>query len=192
MRVAVTGATGVLGRALVGALLARGDEVVALSRDADRARQTLGDRVEAHAWPRPTDEPPPDDALAGADAVVNLLGEPVAQRWTDASQEEIRRSRVAGTRSLVQGLLALPPDRRPGTLLSQSAIGYYGHRGDEPVDETAPPGSDFLAGVVVAWEHEALQAASQLRVAVTRTGVVLSPAGASWMARSGSRSTGRR
>ena len=177
MRVVVTGATGVLGRALVGALLARGDEVVALSRDADRARQTLGDRVEARAWPRPTEEPPPEDAVAGADAVVNLLGEPVAQRWTDASREEISRSRVAGTQSLVQGLLALAPDRRPGTLVSQSAIGYYGPRGNESVDENAPPGFDFLAGVVVDWEHEALQAASDIRVAVTRTGVVLSPAG---------------
>src|SRR5947209_455611 len=90
MRVAVTGATGVLGRALVGALLARGDDIVALSRDADRARQTLGDRVEAHAWRNPTHAPPPEDALAGADAVVNLLGEPVAQRWTAEAKDRIR------------------------------------------------------------------------------------------------------
>jgi uncharacterized protein len=177
MRVVVTGATGLLGRALVQALLDRGDEVVPLSRDANRARQALGDRVEAHAWPRPTDAPPPEAALAGADAVVHLLGEPVAQRWTDQSKEAIRRSRVAGTHSLVEGLLALAPDRRPGTLVSQSASGYYGHRGDEPLTEDAPAGNDFLAGVVVAWEHEALLAASDLRVAVTRTGVVLSPQG---------------
>src|SRR5439155_15978192 len=121
-------ATGVLGRALVGALLARGDDIVALSRDADRARQTLGDRVEAHAWRNPTDAPPPEDALAGADAVVNLLGEPVAQRWTAEAKDRIRGSRIDSTRSLVQGMLALAPDRRPGTLISQSAIGYYGHR----------------------------------------------------------------
>ena len=99
MRVVVTGATGVLGRALVDALLARGDEVVALSRDADRARQASGNRVEAHAWLRPADEPPPEAALAGADAVVNLLGEPVAQRWSSEAKERIRASRVAGTRS---------------------------------------------------------------------------------------------
>jgi uncharacterized protein len=177
MRVAVTGATGVLGRALVDALLARGDEVVALSRDADRARQALGDRVEAHAWPNPTDAPPPEDALAGADAVVNLLGEPVAQRWSTEAKDRIRDSRVAGTHSLVQGLLALVPDRRPRTLVSQSASGYYGPHGDEPLTEDAPAGSDFLAGVVVAWEREALVAASDLRVALTRTGVVLSPDG---------------
>jgi uncharacterized protein len=177
MRVAVTGATGVLGRALVGALLARGDEVAALSRDADRARQTLGDRVDTHAWPNPTDAPPPADALAGADAVVNLLGEPIAQRWTSEAKDRIRRSRTDGTRSLVQGLLAITPDRRPSALVSQSATGYYGAQGDEQLTEDAPAGNDFLAGIVVGWEREALAAASDLRVAVTRTGLVLSPHG---------------
>jgi uncharacterized protein (TIGR01777 family) len=177
MRVAVTGATGVLGRALVGALLARGDEVVALSRDSDRARQALGGRVDVYAWPAPTEEPPPEAALAGADAVVHLLGEPLAQRWTPESKQRIQESRVAGTRSLVQGLLAVAPERRPGTLVSQSAVGFYGPRDDQPVDEDTPVGDDYLAGVVAAWEHEALLAASDLRVAVTRTGVVLSPDG---------------
>lgn len=177
MRVAVTGATGVLGQAVVTALLTRGDEVVALSRDVDRARQTLGDRVEAHAWPNPTDAPPPERALAGADAVVNLSGEPVAQRWTTEAKDRIRRSRTDGTRSLVQGMLGLAPDRRPGTLVSQSATGYYGPHSDERLTEDAPAGNDFLAGVVVAWEREALAAASELRVALTRTGVVLSPDG---------------
>lgn len=177
MRVAVTGATGLLGQALVRALLDRGDSVVALSRDADRARQALGDRVEAHAWPRPTDEPPPEAALAGADGVVHLLGEPVAQRWSSEAKDRIRTSRVAGTHSLVDGLLALAPERRPGTLVSQSASGFYGPHGDEPLTEDAPAGGDFLAGVVVEWEKEALRAASELRVALTRTGVVLSPSG---------------
>ncbi|MBV9942457.1 MAG: TIGR01777 family oxidoreductase [Solirubrobacterales bacterium] len=177
MRVVVTGATGTIGRAFVAALVDRGDEVVALSRDAARARDALGDRVQTHAWSTPGDEPPPEAALAGADAVVNLLGEPVAQRWSAEAREKIRRSRVDGTRSVVQAMLALTPDRRPRTLLSQSATGYYGHRAEEPLDEDAPAGRDFLAEVVVAWEHEALLAASDLRVAVTRTGVVLSPAG---------------
>jgi uncharacterized protein (TIGR01777 family) len=177
MRVVITGATGTLGRALVTALLERRDEVVALSRDADRARRVLGDGVEAHAWPRPTGEAPPETALAGADAVVNLVGEPVAQRWTAEAKERIRDSRVAGTRSLAQGLLALAPDRRPAVLVSQSATGYYGPRTDDRLDEDAPAGEDFLAGVVVGWEREALALASDLRVAVTRTGVVLSPEG---------------
>ena len=178
MRIVVSGATGMIGRAVVSALLARGEEVVALSRDAGRARRALGDEVEPHAWPRPTDEPPPEAALAGADAVVHLLGEPIAQRWTDEAKEAIRESRVRSTHSLVEGLRALAPDQRPRTLLSQSAVGFYGHRGEETLDEEAPAGNDFLAGVVVAWEHEALAAASSgIRVAVTRTGVVLAPEG---------------
>jgi uncharacterized protein len=177
MRVTVTGATGLIGQALVKALSDRGDEVVALSRDADRARRTLGGWVEAHAWPNPTAAPPPAAALAAADAVVHLLGEPVAQRWTAQAKENIRRSRVDGTRSLVQALHALAPDRRPSALVSQSATGFYGPHGDEPLAEDEPAGNDFLAGVVVDWEGEAMRAASDFRVAVTRTGVVLSPEG---------------
>jgi uncharacterized protein len=178
MRVVVTGATGTIGRELISALLARGEEVVALSRDAARARRALGDDVEPHAWPNPMAEPPPADALAGADAVVHLLGEPIAQRWNDESKEAIRESRVRSTRSLVEGRVALAPDRRPRALLSQSAVGFYGPHRDERLDETAPAGSDFLAEVVVAWEGEALAAAaSGVRVVVTRTGVVLSPSG---------------
>src|ERR1700749_4284695 len=121
MRVAITGATGLIGQALVKVLGDRGDEVVALSRDADRARQSLGDRVEAHAWPNPTEQPPPEVALAGADAVVHLLGEPVAQRWTSESKERIRRSRLASTRLLVEGLLALAPDPPARPPVSQFA-----------------------------------------------------------------------
>jgi uncharacterized protein len=177
MRVAVTGATGLIGRAVVKALAERGDEVVALSRDADRARRALGDRVQAHAWPDPMSAPPPEAALAGADAVVHLLGEPVAQRWSEQAKQSIRRSRIDGTRSLVQGLLALPPDRRPNALVSQSATGFYGPRRDERLSEDASAGDDFLAGVVFGWEEAAMRAAPELRVAVTRTGVVLSSEG---------------
>jgi uncharacterized protein len=177
MRVVVTGATGLLGQALIDALLDRGDEVVALSRDERRARESLPTGAEPHAWPRPTDEPPPEAALAGADAVVNLLGEPVAQRWTEQSKAAIRNSRVAGTRNLVDGLLAVAPERRPSVLVSQSATGFYGPRDDQPLTEDGPAGHDFLAEVVAAWEHEALRAATELRIAITRTGVVLSPEG---------------
>jgi uncharacterized protein (TIGR01777 family) len=177
MRVVVSGATGLIGRALVRALRTRGEEVVALSRDERRARSVLGDGVEVHAWPPRTDAPPPESALAGADAVVNLMGEPVAQRWNAHSKHAIRESRVAGTRQLVAGLLALAPERRPTTLVSQSATGFYGPHDDQPLTEDDPAGNDFLAEVVVAWEREALQAATELRVAVTRTGVVLAGEG---------------
>lgn len=175
MRVTVTGATGMLGRAAIDELLARGHEVVALTRDLARGRTALGDRAELHAWPDPKREPPPVSALEGADAVLNLLGEPVAQRWTIDAKREIRESRVLATRSLVAGIAATPEDRRPHTLVSQSATGYYGPRGDEPVDESGQPGRDFLAEVTVQWEATATSAVDAVRVAVTRTGVVLSP-----------------
>jgi uncharacterized protein (TIGR01777 family) len=177
MRILITGATGTLGLALADALTARGDQVVALSRDPERGARVLGDGAEVHAWPDPEGAPPPAEALAGVDAVVNLLGEPVAQRWSEAAKRRIRDSRVRSTRMLVGALVALPPDRRPATLVSQSATGYYGPRGDAPVDEQASPGNDFLAEVTVAWEGEATSAASAMRVVCTRTGVVLSPSG---------------
>ncbi len=177
MRVLITGATGTIGLALADALSARGDQVVALSRDPERGQRVLGDGVEVHAWPEPETAPPPAQALAGTDAVVNLVGEPVAQRWTDTAKERIRTSRVRPTQALVSALTSLPEPDRPRALISQSAAGYYGHRGDAPLDEQASAGDDFLAKVVVAWEGEAASAGGSMRVACTRTGVVLSPSG---------------
>jgi uncharacterized protein (TIGR01777 family) len=109
--------------------------------------------------------------------VVNLMGAPIARRWTRRARRGIRESRVLGTRNLVAGLDSADP--RPGVLVSQSASGYYGARGDEPVDETAPAVSDdFLADVVSEWEREALRAEQLgVRVALSRTGVVLSESG---------------
>jgi hypothetical protein len=109
--------------------------------------------------------------------VVHLLGEPIAQRWSETAKREIRDSRVLSTRSLVAGVAAISDEQRPKLLISQSAAGYYGPRGKETLDESASPGSDFLARVTVDWEHEALGAQPGLRVVVTRTGVVLSPSG---------------
>lgn len=178
MKVTVTGATGTLGGALVAVLRDRGDEVTALSRDPDRARERLGEGVRALAWADPKREAPPAESLEGQDAVVHLLGEPIAQRWSDDVKREIRDSRVLPTRNLVAALRELEPDRRAAVLVSQSATGFYGARGDERVEEGEPPAEDFLAGVCVEWEREALHAADLgLRVAVTRTGVVLSQDG---------------
>ena len=177
MRVLITGATGTIGLALADALTARGDQVVALSRDPERGQRVLGEGIEVLAWPDPNAGPPPAAALAGLDAVVNLLGEPVAQRWSDAARQRIRDSRVLATRSLVAALRSLPADGVPRVLVSQSATGYYGPREDAPLDEEASPGADFLADVVVAWEREASAAKSIMRVACTRTGVVLSSSG---------------
>jgi uncharacterized protein len=174
MHVTLTGATGLIGSRIVAALRARGDTVTVLSRDPDRARSTLGD-VEAHAW-RSLEEPAPAAALSGRDGVVHLAGENIAQRWSDDTRRAIHASREVGTRNLVAGLRAAEP--RPRVLVSASAVGYYGPRGDERLTEGAPPGDDFLANVCVAWEREA-QAARELGVRVVnlRNGVVLDSGG---------------
>jgi uncharacterized protein (TIGR01777 family) len=177
MRVVVTGATGLIGRRAVDTLIQRGDAVVALSRSAGTARGRLNAGAEVHVWAQPTSAPPPAEALRGADAIIHLLGEPVAQRWTPAAKVAINDSRVLGTRQLVAGLRALPEAERPAVLISQSATGYYGPRGDEAVAEDAAPGDDFLACVVTAWEAEAQAASDLCRVVYTRTGVVLAPQG---------------
>jgi uncharacterized protein (TIGR01777 family) len=175
VRVAVTGATGTIGRALVEALLDRGDAVTVLTRNPARAAEALPD-THTVEWRDPVSQPAPAEALNGRDAVVHLAGEPIAQRWNADVKRAIRESRELGTRNLVAGLRAAEPP--PGVLVSQSAVGYYGPRGDERLDENAPAGSDFLAGVVAAWEREA-RAAEELgvRVVNTRTGVVLSESG---------------
>jgi uncharacterized protein (TIGR01777 family) len=176
MRVTVTGATGLIGPRLVRSLQARGDEVTVLSRDPTRAKATLPGAV-AVRWD-PMREPAPAEALQGRDAVVHLAGEGIAQRWTKSAKQAIRESRVIGTRELVRGLASLGESERPGALVSSSGIGYYGAHGDEPIDEEAPAGLDFLAQVCVAWEEEA-RAAERLGVRVVRlrTGVVLDPGG---------------
>jgi uncharacterized protein (TIGR01777 family) len=177
MRVLITGATGTIGLALADALRARGDQVIALSRDPERGQRVLGAGAEVHGWADPDGEPPPAEALRGADGVVHLLGEPIAQRWSDDAKQRIRDSRVKSTQQLVQGLAGLPDSERPGVLVSQSAVGYYGPRGDAPLDEQSSAGHDFLAEIVVAWERAAVAAPGGVRVVYTRTGVVLSSSG---------------
>jgi uncharacterized protein len=174
MKVVLTGATGLIGARLVRALRARGDEVTVLSRDPGRAAAGLAG-VDAVGWSM-LDEPAPAAALAGRDAVVHLAGENVAQRWSAPARERIEATRVTGTRNLVAGLRAADP--RPRALVSASAVGYYGPRGDERVPEPTPPGDDFLARVCVGWEREAAAAREHgLRVACMRNGVVLDAAG---------------
>ncbi len=182
MRVTVTGATGLLGTRIVEALTARGDDVCVLSRSPDRAGASLG--VAAEAW-SPTEGPAPASALAGRDGVVHLAGEPIDQRWSDESRRRILASRELGTRNLVAGLRAA--DRAhaaegggsiPATLVSASAVGFYGDRGAERLTEDAAAGEGFTARVCEAWEREA-ERASELgvRVVRVRTGVVLAPSG---------------
>jgi hypothetical protein len=148
--------------------------VVVLSRDPARAREALG-QVTAHAWD-PEGGPPPPDAFAGVDVVFHLAGENVGQRWTEARKRAIRESRVAGTRHLVAGIAST--SARPRVLLSTSAVGYYGDRGDAVIDETTAPGDDFLARVCRDWEAESHAARPLgLRVVNPRVGIVLGRGG---------------
>jgi len=152
MNVAITGAAGFIGRAVAEHLRSSGHIVRAVS---------------LRGIPAP-------DALAGANAVINLAGEPIAQRWTASARDRILRSRIEGTQALVAAMRAHPPQ----VLISASAVGYYGSRGDEILIESSPAAQDFLGRVAVAWE-EAAQAAEPMgvRVARIRIGVVLGKGG---------------
>jgi uncharacterized protein len=174
VRVLVTGASGLIGSALCDTLLVRGDEVVGLSRDPERARRG-NPKVSWHAW-EPTLERPPAAAFDGVDGVVNLVGERIDQRWTEDAKRRIMETRRAGTRNLVQAIAGL--QRRPRVLVSQSAVGYYGDRGDAIVEESNGPGESFDSAVVQEWEQAAREAeATGVRLAIVRTGQVLDPGG---------------
>lgn len=156
MRVALLGGTGFIGTTLVDALHRRGDDVVLCS---------LREPHEAAA------------ACSHCDAIVNLAGEPIAQRWTPAVKERILASRVQAPRLFLDALAALP--HRACVYVSASAVGYYGSSLEATFDEESGPGSDFLANVCVAWEREARQAVVlDMRVACVRTGLALGHGGA--------------
>jgi uncharacterized protein (TIGR01777 family) len=170
VRILVTGASGLIGSSVCDALLARADEVVGLSRDPERAAST-NPKVEWHPW-EAASERPPGEAIEGTDAVVNLIGESLNQRLTEQAKQRILESRVVATRNLLQGIEAA--SQRPRTLVSQSAIGYYGDRGDAILDESSGPGSGFAARVPVEWEKAAKGAEELgLRLVVLRSGLVL-------------------
>lgn len=163
MNVLVTGGTGFVGNILVNLLCARGDRVTVLTRDPGRTRSARAGVAYA-AWPVD---------VSKFDAVVNLAGAGVLdRRWNDAYKAELRASRVELTRRLVEAMAASP--RRPRVLVSASAVGYYGDRGEELLPETAPPGDGFLGQLCVDWEAEAQKAAAHgVRVATVRIGLVL-------------------
>lgn len=184
-RVVVTGATGLVGTALVKALRADGRAVTALVRDEARARRALGDGVELVRAPSLEDAGPWQASLAEAHAIVHLAGEPIAgKRWDARQKQLIRDSRVESTRVIVEHLATLPTDVRPRVLVTASGADYYGAADpalddDEPVAENAPSGDSFLSRVCAAWEHEAAAAAPLgVRVVRMRTGVVIAPGGA--------------
>jgi uncharacterized protein (TIGR01777 family) len=171
VRVLIAGVTGYLGGALCASLIADGHEVIGTSRDAGRAIEAVPGLTRAVAW-SPAAGPLSADALDGVEVVVNLIGEPVAGRWTYAKKRRIRETRVEGTENLVRGIEATYV--RPSVLVSASAVGYYGDRGGDELTESEPSGHDFLAVVTDAWERAAEPAmALGLRVVRLRTGLVI-------------------
>ena len=169
MRVVVTGGTGFIGSKLCGNLVAKGHEVILFTRDASRSRDELHPRIRVVSWA-------PGAAweswIDGAGAIVNLAGENIAQRWTEAAKRRIVASRVDAAARLCAAIEKAAV--KPSVLVNAAAVGYYGPHGDEILDEDSPPGTDFLATTCVAWEEAALKAeALGLRVALIRTGVVL-------------------
>ena len=164
MRIVITGGTGFIGEPLVRRLVARGDDVAVITRNPAKVRvgrplpwQQIGE-------------------AASADAVINLAGENVGGgRWTEARKRRIIESRTQATTELIEAVNARPDGRR--AFINASAIGYYGVRGDEALDETSPPGPGFLAEVVKRWEELARRAEGAARLVILRFGVVLGPDG---------------
>ncbi|HEV2722455.1 MAG TPA: TIGR01777 family oxidoreductase [Thermoanaerobaculia bacterium] len=166
MNVIVAGGSGFIGTALVRALLARGEDVGVLSRRPMEVREGRGIGWDAVG-----------EAVSNADAIINLAGENVgAGRWTEARKRRILQSRVETTHTLVEALRAAPARKR--TFVCASAVGYFGPRGDEILDESASSGAGFLAEVVRQWEAAAREGEPFARVVITRFGVVLGPGGA--------------
>lgn len=172
MKILLAGGTGFIGKRLHKTLVDQGHSVVVLSRSKSKAQRILGQKVDVVEW----------DArslsglrsvLEGMDGVVNLVGESIgARRWTAGQKERIRSSRLDATRAIVSAIGQCA--RKPGVLVNQSAIGYYGNTGDAIVTEDDPPSSDFLGNTAQRWEAEAMRAEEHgVRVVRLRTGIVL-------------------
>jgi uncharacterized protein (TIGR01777 family) len=176
MKVLVTGASGFVGRRIVAQLLQKKMEVVVLTRNLPKAVIILGSDCKYFQW-MDMNTLPPAEAFDGVDVVINLMGENIGgKKWDETQKKRIYDSRINSTRLLVEAIKALP--KKPRALINASAVGIYGNRGDETLDENATSGNDFLAGVCKDWEAEANKALDQkIRVVLMRTGVVLGKGG---------------
>jgi uncharacterized protein (TIGR01777 family) len=171
MKILVTGATGFIGRQVILYLRDQGHAIVVLTRDAEKAPVRLPIACPVFSW-RNIDQPPPQEAFEGVDAVVHLAGENIINRWTPSRKKEIVKSRVESTRQLVTAMQNL--EHQPKVVVCASATGFYGDRGEESLDESAEPGEGFLPDLCWQWEEAARQAEeSGIRVVSLRIGVVL-------------------
>lgn len=171
MKIFVTGGTGFIGKRLTRSLGEMGHELYILTRskagkvDSDKIKFIEGNPLFPGKW---------QEYVKDCDMVANLVGETIGQRWNDDVKKRIRESRVLSTKNVVDAI----PSNKEFTLISTSAVGYYGFHGDEEIDETFPPGNDFLANVAKDWEKEALKAKEKgARVVITRFGIVIGEGG---------------
>jgi len=172
MKVLVTGATGFIGKVVVRQLLQAGDEVVILTRNIPKAALTLGSECKYFQWAN-TNEAPPAEAFEGVEGVINLMGEGIAaEKWTEEQKKKIYDSRIESTKNLVNAISKM--DKQLQAFVSGSAIGIYGNRGPEDINEKSDLGNDFLSNVCKDWEAEAARVKPLTRRLVfVRTGVVL-------------------
>jgi len=172
MKALISGATGFIGRHLIRQF----EQPTVLSREPESAKRSLGG-IEAYGWDYRSG-PPPREAFDGVEAVIHLSGDSVGEgRWNERKKKVIRDSRVESTRQLVSTMSGL--DRKPEVFVCASAIGFYGSRGEEVLDEDAPPGDGFLCQVSAEWEREAARAEEiGVRAVSVRTGLVLGNGGA--------------
>ncbi|MFM8269230.1 MAG: TIGR01777 family oxidoreductase, partial [Pseudomonadota bacterium] len=172
MRVAITGATGFIGKYVIEALGKEGITPVVFSRNVQSAQKILGTEIEVHAWD-PEKEPAPSKVLESVDGVIHLAGEGIAnKRWSEKQKKKILDSRILGTRNLVTALNSMK-GKKPKTLVSASAIGFYGNRGNDILNEQSLPGNGFLSDVCLAWEEEAQKVEPSIRLVTPRIGIVL-------------------
>lgn len=171
MKIFITGGTGFIGKRLSRALLEQGHELYILTRskagkiDSEKIKYIEGNPIYPGKW---------QEYVKDCDMVANLVGETIAQRWNEDVKKRIRESRIIATKNVVDAI----PNNKDFTLISTSAVGYYGFHGDEEIDETFPPGNDFLANVAKDWEKEALKAKEKgARVVITRFGIVIGEGG---------------
>lgn len=175
MKVVITGATGFVGQVIVKQLLEAGDEVVVLTRNVAKAAITLGSSCHYYQW-NDSESLPPLEALEGADGIINLMGETISERWDENQKKKIYSSRINGTKKLVEALEKLK--NGPKSFISTSAIGIYGNRGPEELNESSTVADDFLAKVCKDWENEANKARNHgVRLAIIRVGIVLGKGG---------------
>lgn len=170
-RILVSGASGPIGGALLPSLKSQGAHISRLTRKNSHLNP-----ADEQQLPWDPSQPVSPEAVSGFDAVIHLAGESIVGRWTDAKKREIRDSRVKGTTHLAEALAKAK--NKPQVFICSSAIGYYGERGDELLNEQSPPGTGFLPEVCTEWEHAARPAThAGIRTVLMRTGVVLSPKG---------------